>query len=71
MNHTPLLNGLVFHIRITAQRGSGFVGVLEEKATGEVVFESDFPSYRDAYWALMEMDGNEYLGSLANRPLTV
>ena len=71
MNHQPLLNGLVFLIRITPQRGSGVLGTLEDNTTGEVVFESDFPSYRDAYWALMEMDGNEYLGSLANRPLAV
>jgi hypothetical protein len=64
MNHQPLLNGLVFHIRITPQRGWGVLGTLEDKDTGEVVFESEFSSYKDAYWALMEMDGNEFLASL-------
>jgi hypothetical protein len=68
MRNQPLLNGLVYYIRITAQRGSGVLGTLEEKDTGEIVFESDFPSYKDAYWALMEMDGNEFLGSLEGCP---
>lgn len=71
MNHQPLLNGLVYFIRITPVRGSGVLGTLEEKGSGEIVFESEFPCYKDAYWALMEMDGNEFLGSLANRPLSV
>ena len=60
MKHTPLLNGLVYHIRITPQRGSGVLGTLEDKATGEIFFESEFPSYKDAYWVLMEMDGNDF-----------
>ena len=71
MKHQPLLNGLVYLIRITPVRGSEAMGALENKATGEIVFESMFPSYKDAYWALMEMDGNEFLGSLASRPLSV
>ena len=61
MKHQPLLNGLVYLIRITPQRGSAVLGFLEDKETGEIVFESDFPSYKDAYWALMEMDSNEFL----------
>jgi hypothetical protein len=71
MKHQPLLNGLVYLLRITDVRGSEVLGALEEKDTGEIVFESMFPSYKDAYWALMEMDGNEFLGSLASRPLSV
>jgi hypothetical protein len=70
MKHQPLLNGLVYLIRIAPVRGSEVLGTMENKATGEVVFESAFPSYKDAYWALMEMDGNEFLGSLASRPLS-
>ncbi len=61
MNHQPLLNGLVYLVRITPQRGSGVLGTLEDKATGEIVFESEFPSYKDAYWALMEMDSSEFV----------
>jgi hypothetical protein len=71
MKHQPLLNGLVYLIRIAPVRGSGVLGTLEEKGTSEVIFESVFPSYKDAYWALMEIDGNEFLGSLASRPLSV
>ena len=71
MKHQPLLNGLVYLIRIAPVRGSEAMGALENKATGEIVFESMFPSYKDAYWALMEMDGNEFLGSLASRPISV
>jgi hypothetical protein len=71
MKHQPLLNGLVYLIRITPVRGSEVLGTLGDKATGEIVFESMFPSYKDAYWALMEMDGNEFLGSLASRPLSM
>ena len=70
MKHQPLLNGLVYLVRIVPVRGSDVLGTLEEKDTGEVIFESVFPSYKDAYWALMEMDGNEFLGSLASRPLS-
>lgn len=50
----------MYLIRITPQRGSGVLGTLEDKATGEIVFESEFPSYKDAYWALMEMDSSEF-----------
>jgi len=50
----------VYLIRITPQRGSGVLGTLEDKDTGEIVFESEFPSYKDAYWALMEMDSSEF-----------
>lgn len=71
MKHQPLLNGLVYLVRIAPVRGSDVLGTLEEKDTGEVIFESIFPSYKDAYWALMEIDGNEFLGSLASRPLSV
>jgi hypothetical protein len=71
MKHQPLLNGLVYLLRITDVRGSGVLGTLEEKATGEIVFESDFPCYKDAYWALMEIDANEFLGSLDSRPLSL
>lgn len=63
MKHVPLLGGMVYQIRITPQRGFGVLGTLE--ADGEVVFESHFPSYKDAYWVLMEMDSNEYLESLS------
>lgn len=59
MKGVPILSGLVYLIRITPQRGSGVLGTLE--LGGEVVFESQFPSYKDAYWALMEMDGNEFV----------
>jgi hypothetical protein len=69
MKHQPLLNGLVYLVRIAPVRGSDVLGTLEEKDTGKVVFESVFPSYKDAYWALMEIDGNEFLGSLESRPL--
>ena len=58
MNHIPILSGLIYTIRITPQRGSWVLGTLE--AGGEVVFESEFPSYKDAYWALMEMDSKEF-----------
>ena len=58
MKHVPVLGGMVYLIRITPQRGSGVLGTLE--VNDEVVFESYFPSYKDAYWALMEMDSNEY-----------
>ena len=69
MKHQPLLNGLVYLVRIAPVRGSDVLGTLEENDTGKVVFESVFPSYKDAYWALMEIDGNEFLGSLESRPL--
>lgn len=58
-NHIPLLRGLTYAIRITPMRGGTVIGALEEE--GEIVFESHFPSYKDAYWALMEMDGNDFL----------
>ena len=61
MNHQPLLNGLVYFIRITPLRGSGVTGTLEDKQSGDIVFESEFPSYKDAYWALMEMDTNDFV----------
>jgi hypothetical protein len=61
MKHQPLLNGLVFFVRIVPQRGCGVLGTLEDKETGEVIFESLFPSYKDAYWALMEMDSREFI----------
>lgn len=64
MNHQPLLNGLVYLIRITGQRGSSVIGFLEDKESGEIYFESEFPSYTDAYWALMEMDSNDYLSKV-------
>lgn len=59
MRHVPVLSGLVYLIRITPQRGSSVLGTLE--LGGEVVFESNFPSYKDAYWALMGMDGHEFV----------
>ena len=58
MNHVPLLQGLVYKIRITPMRGGAVIGTLEEE--GDFVFESLFPSYQDAYWALMEMDSTEF-----------
>lgn len=64
MKHQPLLNGLVYFIRITGQRGASVLGFLEDKETGEIVFESPFPSYKDAYYALMEMDSNDYLSEV-------
>jgi len=51
-------------VRITPQRGSYVLGTLEDKKTGEIVFESEFPSYKDAYWTLMEMDSNYYLSEV-------
>jgi hypothetical protein len=61
--HVGILNGLEFLIRISPMRGSGgaHMGELVDKETDEVVFESDFPSYGDAYHALMEMDTNSWL----------
>ncbi len=61
MKHQPLLNGLVYLVRITPQRGSGVLGCLQDKKTGEIVFESELPSYKDAYWALMEMDSEAWV----------
>lgn len=61
MRHVPVLSGLVYLIRITPQRGSSVLGTLE--LGGEIMFESEFPSYTDAYWALMEMDGNDFLNT--------
>lgn len=63
--HADRLNGLEFSIRIDEMRGchGACVGQLVDKDTCEVVFESEFPSYKDAYWALMEMDGDAWLGS--------
>ena len=40
------------------------LGQLSEKETGEIVFEDEFPSYRDAYWVLKGMDENEYLSEV-------
>lgn len=62
--HTPIISGLVYLIRITPQRGSGVLGTLE--LGGEVVFESQFPTYKDAYWTLLEMDGNDFLNASQN-----
>lgn len=64
-NHVKLLNGLEFSIRIHEIRGSGgaCMGLLVDKDTGEVVFESEFPSYKDAYWTLMDFDANAWLGA--------
>lgn len=59
MKGVPLLQGLVYMIRITPYRGGYVVGALEEG--GSVIFESEFPCYKDAYWALMEMDGNAFI----------
>ena len=63
--HVDLLNGLIYFIRITPLRGwrGAHLGELVDKDTDEVVFESDFPCYKDAYQALMEMDGNSWLGA--------
>lgn len=63
--HAPLLNGLVYFIRITKKpRKQEFLGTLEDKATGESIFDDVFPSYKDAYWALMDIDKREYVASL-------
>ena len=62
MNHVPLLRGLTYTISIMPMRGGAVVGSLKEE--GDIVFESTFPSYKDAYWALMEMDENEYATQL-------
>lgn len=58
MNHVPLLRGLTYIIRITPMRGGAVIGSLEEE--GDIFFEAEFPSYKDAYWALMEMDSNDF-----------
>lgn len=62
--HTPVVNGLSFLVRITERRGLPVLGQLQDKQTGEIVFEEDFPSYRDAYWALKQIDENEYLSEI-------
>lgn len=59
MSHTSILGGLVYTIRILPRRGGSVFGFLEEN--GEPVFECEFDSYKDAYWALMDMDGQEFL----------
>lgn len=59
----PLLQGLVYRIHITPLRGKAVIGRLEEE--GEFVLESEFPSHTDAYWALMEIDGNEFISRQA------
>lgn len=61
MNNVPLLQGLVYTIRITPYRGGWVIGTLEDG--DEIIFESDFPCYKDAYWALMDMDGQAYISS--------
>lgn len=61
MKHVPLLQGLVFRIHITPIGGTAVIGRLEEE--GDFVFESEFESYRDAYWVLMKLDGNEYIST--------
>lgn len=61
MKHVPLLQGLVYRIRITPLRGGAVVGTLEDEDS--TVFESEFPCYKDAYWALMELDSNAYPGN--------
>lgn len=58
--HTPIVNGLVYLINISQQRGF-VMGSLTEKDTGEIVFESEFPTYKDAYWALQELDENVFM----------
>lgn len=65
MKHVNLLNGLEFLIGIEPLRGSGgaVVGTLYDKDTREAVFESDFPTYKDAYWTMMELDANAWLGA--------
>lgn len=62
--HTPVVNGLSFLVRITERRGLPVLGQLQDKQTGEIVFEEDFPSYRDAYWVLKELDENDYLAKV-------
>lgn len=58
MKHVSVLQGLSYIIRITPMHGGYVIGTLE---SGEgIQFESEFPSYKDAYWALMEMDSNEF-----------
>lgn len=37
------------------------MGSLTEKDTGEIVFEGEFPTYKDAYWALQELDENVFM----------
>ena len=63
--HVGIINGMDFLIRISPMRGCGgaHTGELVDKETRDVVFESDFPSYKDAYNALMEMDANSWLGA--------
>lgn len=56
---TPVVQGLMYILRFTRQRGGWFIGQLEED--GEIVFESEFPSYKDAYWALKELDENVFM----------
>lgn len=61
MKHVPILQGLVYTIRITPYRGGWVIGTLED---GDgIIFESDFPCYKDAYWALMDMDGRAFIAS--------
>lgn len=64
MRHTPIVGGLVYLIRITPKRGGSVFGSLEED--GEIVFDCEFDSYKDAYWALITMDSQEFLARKEN-----
>lgn len=57
--HTPIIGGMAYTIHFEQKRGGSVIGSLEEE--GEIVFESVFPSYRDAYDVLMEMDLAEFV----------
>ncbi len=61
MKNVPVLQGLVYTIRITPYRGGWVIGSLEDG--DEIIFESDFPCYKDAYWALMDMDSQAFISS--------
>lgn len=68
MKHTPIVGGLIYLIRILPKRGGSVIGLLEED--GEIIFEDEFPSYKDAYWALMHIDRQEFLSRAKNGQAT-
>ena len=61
MKNVPVLQGLTYLIRISPMRGQAVIGTLEDGGT--IIFESEFPCYKDAYWALTEMDSNDFLSN--------
>lgn len=61
MRNEPVINGLVYLWEIEKRRGFVIGRLVTKPEPREVVFESEFPTYSDAYLALKDMDGNEFL----------